>query len=557
MRHLRSQTKPVIIWIDQICIDQREGPANYEKAEQVKMMTRIYNRAEQVLVWLGTADKGSDDVMDLYAEVGHAIWANGLQHYCNRDMMPLVDAAVHNRDPVDQLWQQVRAIQALARELLLPCLQAMVDWDRRRWFRRVWVMQEFCVGVNPMFICGSKRIPVDYVKTTRLFLGLGQTHGFFEAVRNLGDNKISLLWTINSEDPTPGFFSARTWWQKYNCGQSHGNTLFELLCTTYVGRHACATKKQDRIFSLISMANDADQYNVYIDYDAKEEEAFTVVAKVMIEQGNLAVLAYVQPPRDVDYLPSWAPDWRPNLRPSFYPYAASDLEHDHYFKPSADCPPAVIPSIYNLVIGLRGFIVDTVEDLGSIWTDDSSRANYLSHQSCLAQIRFLCHLSATKHQPIYASTQRRDEAEWRIPIADIWEANEPGPSARQRATDRAMRAFIDLRNQFSWFESAGLERSVVVPDDKESSMYRLSMGKMSGMRPFITRWGYVGMGPPAMRPGDTVVVLFGSRVCSVLRPAGMLEYMTKQYLHIGEAYCDGVMDGELLGSRCEEVFYLI
>ncbi|KAH7124394.1 heterokaryon incompatibility protein-domain-containing protein [Dactylonectria macrodidyma] len=554
MRHMRHQNEPIIVWIDQICINQSD---DNEKNDQVEMMTRIYSKAEQVLVWLGPADQGSDDAMDLYAEVGDTICKTGLQYYCNRDMFSLVDAAVHRKDPGDQLWQKVSEVQSLTRELLLPCLQAMVDWDRRYWFTRVWVVQEFCVGVDPWFICGHKRIPVDYVKTTRLFLGIGETPEFLAAVRKLGEDKLPLLQALNNQDPTPAFFSARTWRQKYDRGESPGDTLLELLRKTYVSRGANATEKKDRIFSLLGISNDADRLGIHIDYKRTEAQVLTDAAKVMIEKGNLAVLSYVQFPRDVGGLPSWAPDWRSNLRPSFYPYQEVSLEDEHYFKPSGDRSPAVLPGFDNTAIGLGGFVVDTVEDVGSIWKDDSSAKDPLRHQSFLCQIRFLCRLSAAKNQPIYASRQRRDEAEWRVPIADIWEANEPGSGARQRATGRAMKALAEFRHQLAWFECVGLVRSAVAPDNREPSMYRLSMSKMSGMRPFVTYWGYVGIGSPGMCPGDVLVILFGARVCSILRPTGMGANMAKRYVYIGEAYCDGVMDGELLGRRWEEVFYLV
>ena len=553
IRHLRHSTESVVTWIDQICINQSD---DYEKSDQVKMMARIYSKAEQVLIWLGPAGQGSDDAMDLYTQVGNAIWMFGLQNYCNRDMMPLLDAAIHDKNPGDQLWQQVNIVQSLARRLLLPSLQAMVDWDRCPWFGRVWVVQEFCFAVNPLFVCGNKRIPVDYVKTTRLLLGLRQTHEFVRSVQELGDDKTRLLQTINSDDPMPSLFSTRIWRQKYNCGEGPGNTLLELLCKTFVSRNARATKPVDRVFSLVGIATDADRLGIHIDYKKTAVQVLTGFAKAIIEKGNLAVLAYVQFPRDVASLPSWAPDWHSNLRPSFYPYPTSSLEHDHYFNPSGGRPPVITPGLPDAVLGLGGFVVDTVEDIGSILTDDGSHADPLRYQSYLTQIRFLCRLSAVKNQPIYASRQRRDEAEWRVPIADIWEANEPGPGARQRATDRAMRAFAELRGILAWFESGGLGPAVA-PEDREPSMYRLSIAKMHGMRPFITNQGYVGVGPPAMLPGDVAVILFGARVCSILRPRGMWAYMAKQYLYIGEAYCDGVMDGELLGQRWEEVFYMV
>ncbi len=559
LRHLRhDRTEPLIVWTDQICIMQ--GNTNIpEKNVQVDMMARIYSLAKQVLVWLGPAGQGSDGVMDLYADVGAAIDAANLQHYCTRDNLPLLDAAVHAREPGDQLWEQAAVVQALARELLLPRLQAMVDWDRREWFRRVWVVQEFCVGADPLFVCGHKSIPVDYVKTTRLFLGLGLTHEFLRAVSAQGEDKLALVGALGSGDPTPAFFGARSWRQRSKPGQRPAGTLFELLRMIHVGREAHATEVVDRVFGMFSLATDLDDLGLSVDYNKPEAKVLTDVARALIRGGDLTVLAYVQLPRDVDALPSWVPDWRPNLRSSFYPYRVVGNEgEEDYFRPSGSRPPIVTADLGGDVICLGGFSVDMVEDTGSIWTHDPSGADTFRHQSYLAQIRFLCRLSAMKNQPIYASMQRREEAEWRVPIADIWEANESGPGARQRATHRAMRAFADFRNQIAWMESGGLGRTAVAPPGQsEASMYRLSLAKMSGMRPFITSRGYVGVGPPAMCSGDVVVVFFGARVCSVLRPRGTWGFMGKQYLYVGEAYCDGVMDGELVGQRWEESFYLV
>jgi len=555
LRHLRQEREPVVIWIDQICINQND---NSEKSEQVKMMARIYSKAKQVVIWLGPASPGSDDAMHLYAQVGDAISKADLQQYCKRDTIHVLHAAVQAKDPGDELWQRVSAVQALARELLLRRLQAMADWDRHRWFGRVWVVQEFCFGAEPLFVCGHKRIPADYVKATRMLLGLDMTREFISAVRALGDDQLPLLVAVGTEDPTPAFFSTRGWRQMYDDGRGPGDTLFELLRKVYVGRGASATMPVDRVFSLVGMATDVDRLGVDIDYDRTPAQVLTDLAKALINQGNLGVLAYVQSPRDVAGLPSWVPDWRPNLRPSFYSYPAAGREHEHYFRPSGDRLPVVVPGPTDNILGLGGLVVDTVEAVGSVWTDDSGAADPLRHQNCLAEIRSLCRLSVMKNQPIYASRQRHEEAEWRVPISDCWETNESGSAAQQRATDRARRAFVDFHSLLAWLQSGSQARSTEAPDDREPAMYRLSMAKMSGMRPFMTIQGYVGMGPSALRPGDVSVLLYGARVCSVLRPGGAWAGTVGQYVYeyIGEAYCDGVMDGELLDRRREETFYI-
>jgi hypothetical protein len=63
----RSQTSHADIvnrtlWVDAICIDQDNGQ---EKVEQVRLMTQIYNAADQVVVYLGEAADDSTAAMDV------------------------------------------------------------------------------------------------------------------------------------------------------------------------------------------------------------------------------------------------------------------------------------------------------------------------------------------------------------------------------------------------------------------------------------------------------------------------------------------------------------
>jgi hypothetical protein len=552
LRHLRhGREKPLVLWIDQICIMQ--GDTNIpEKNAQVAMMARIYRSAEQVLVWLGAACDGSDGVMDFYRQVGAAIKAANLQHYCTRDNSDILYAAVHAKDPYDELWQQADRVQTLARKLVLPQLAAVVAWDRREWFRRVWVVQEFCVGPDPVFVCGCEHIPADYVKTTRMFLGYGITHEFLNDVQAQGEGRMELVNRLSNSYPAHGFFSMRS--------RKQGGALFELLREVHVDREAHAGRSVDRVFGLISLASDAGDLGLRVDYNKPAARVLADVAKALIRGGNLAVLAYVQYPRDEKLvLPSWAPDWRPNLCSSFYPYQGAELEGQPYFQPSRGRQPGIMAGMGDAVLGLGGFAVDVVEDMGDIFPDDDTVSYHRRYQGYLAQIQFLCRLSAFRNCPIYPSWQRREEAEWRVPIADIWEANEAGPGSRQRATHRAMRALAELRDELAWMESPrqGAPPATMNTRLNEASMYRLGMSKMKGMRPFITRYGYVGVGPGAMCPGDVVVVFFGAQVCSVLRPKGSWTILWKKYQYIGEAYCDGVMDGELAGQRWEEAFILV
>ena len=60
LRHLRHGQLSRSLWVDAVCIDQSNV---VERAEQVKLMNRIYHSASTVLIWLGPAADDSDVVM--------------------------------------------------------------------------------------------------------------------------------------------------------------------------------------------------------------------------------------------------------------------------------------------------------------------------------------------------------------------------------------------------------------------------------------------------------------------------------------------------------------
>ncbi|KAJ4323286.1 hypothetical protein N0V84_004416 [Fusarium piperis] len=55
--NLRSETTPLVIWIDAVCINQS---SNEEKNTQVPLMRDIYNAAKEEFVWLGETTAGLD-----------------------------------------------------------------------------------------------------------------------------------------------------------------------------------------------------------------------------------------------------------------------------------------------------------------------------------------------------------------------------------------------------------------------------------------------------------------------------------------------------------------
>jgi hypothetical protein len=61
LAHLRDRSIERTIWIDAICINQRDSE---EKGQQVQSMAKIYSKASRVIVWLGGATPDSGQALE-------------------------------------------------------------------------------------------------------------------------------------------------------------------------------------------------------------------------------------------------------------------------------------------------------------------------------------------------------------------------------------------------------------------------------------------------------------------------------------------------------------
>jgi hypothetical protein len=61
LRNLTKSLKLQTIWIDAICINQKD---NNEKSHQIPLMCDIYGKAKRVLIWLGVEAGESDKAID-------------------------------------------------------------------------------------------------------------------------------------------------------------------------------------------------------------------------------------------------------------------------------------------------------------------------------------------------------------------------------------------------------------------------------------------------------------------------------------------------------------
>lgn len=546
MRHLRHSTETTTVWIDQLCINQVD---NTEKSDQILLMAQIYGKAEEVLAWLGPEADDSDAVMDAFQTIGDGAMALDMLSYYTRERLPILMGMLKApaADPDDEVATKLCALQDDACEVFRPIFRQMDALYRRSYFSRIWVVQEFALGSETVFMCGTKRVPRQHVMLAMQILknSTNRVRDFSSIYKEMG----CLL-----DEPTPAFFGAWRRRLKYDLGIGNGDELFRLLKSLHTENQMFSSDPRDRVYGLMGLAVDTDRLGIIPDYvNSTFKSVMTETAGAIARTGRVELLSFSQYPKNDPDLPSWVPDWRPNLRPSYY--TIYENAESHLFSASGTTEVTVLPTTDPDVLGLEGFAVDTIEQLGSPWWDEGwDHSRYLAF---LTQVSLLAQLSAAKNNPIYESTSRRAEAVWRVPIADLFQEN--GQRRAPAETKISFDACVDLCDLFEeWklmkdgeWEETGEAR---LGDRREAgNSYRASMASANSMRPYLTERGYLGLAATVARKGDLMVVFKGARIPYVVRPVDG----KRRFQFIGEAYCDGVMDGEIVGKVTAEEFYLV
>ncbi|KAK3953301.1 heterokaryon incompatibility protein-domain-containing protein, partial [Pseudoneurospora amorphoporcata] len=166
LRHLRSlptidpDAIPIIIWIDQICINQLD---NNEKSHQVQLMGQIYSRAMEVLVWLGPAADGSDEVMDALGGLARE-WAETVEKVLGGGY----EWTGHVHEFMRQHWwtEEEKGPGQEAQNLFARTLRTVIKlqdknrlkkWYTRAWFTRIWTIQN-SVSARTRSSCAGARL---------------------------------------------------------------------------------------------------------------------------------------------------------------------------------------------------------------------------------------------------------------------------------------------------------------------------------------------------------------------------------------------------------------
>ncbi|PMD15998.1 hypothetical protein NA56DRAFT_753594 [Hyaloscypha hepaticicola] len=254
------------MWIDAICIDQS---SETERSSQVRMMSKIYMAARRVVVYTGEGTTNSNILFD---------WWNGLK---TEDLNILLrwdldDLAVDTVISFERYWSIVKEpspeLVELAKELF-----------SRRWFQRVWVLQEVSLPDvrNTIVICGTKNVT---------------------AIRAL--HALSLIYNESAGTMIRIFVLLK---KQIKVNKSH---LLDILIET---RYREAGDPRDKIFVVLSIANYLDKER-FPELRARYSMTTPVVyeyysAFFIRHHGPAFFLSLIKSPPNIPTLPSWVADW--------------------------------------------------------------------------------------------------------------------------------------------------------------------------------------------------------------------------------------------------------
>lgn len=278
LKRFREANTTQRLWIDAICLNQDD---NTEKAHQVPIMGRIYERAKGVHIWLGAEDKDTAGIFGYLHEV------------------PFVP----NHGDRESEMQLLIVTAKYLPEKRNP----LAEFSYRPWFLRRWVVQEAWLARQATFYCGRYSISLQtYVKAV---LRLQSS--------NLFDYSTNVVARLGRPTARMG--------------------MLELLYKFHAGD---CLDPRDRIAALFGLVPESDRFQM--DYSVHWTEMYRQVAIFELATGKndarLQLLVHLfefgsifDPVLDPSY-PSWVPNWskkRQRTLPFHYARLYVDVDDEY------------------------------------------------------------------------------------------------------------------------------------------------------------------------------------------------------------------------------------
>lgn len=506
LRALRDPGKSKWVWADAISINQ-EDPS--ERASQVRLMTRIYQEAKSVAIWLGPQSGNSDLGMELIENISKGA------------AMPL---EITKSTPAPFKKNNFAAVVAL--------------FDREYW-HRLWVVQEVFNARTIKVYCGPVILPWKAFQTaSKIFR---EHRDVLE--RSFHPRYINNFYQAQTGSYAqvlvhggPGSLAGVGTPEKFrgNYKLSDREVFQDLLEVMHTCRRKLTSEPRDKIFGVLGVLAERIRNEIKVDYSIPVKDVYMNIFRTVVEKTeSLDILCQsIHFPTYINNnnLPSWVPDWShvSNVSPIATMYEFSASENSQVV---ADF--TIINKLKISAIPL-GFIERHGIAVGTLCTLNDYLMAFLQWRACL--LHFFDgakedHLPALKRR--FCLTLSLEHAPEGFETPEIWMEvchHVFASTIRNRLPklqmDHELEQYIEL------------DRRLQMDDKEKRTFIQEYFGKKMMGRCFcITNEGRLGLGTGFIKRGDVVVVPLGCSTPVVLRPEG------DGYRFVGDVYIDGYMNG--------------
>jgi hypothetical protein len=572
LQDLRSPYRSRILWVDAICINQKDP---LEQNHQVKSMRLIYERAYRVVVWLDSS-------------CNHKV--------ANEDAKLLLSALTDE----NAHWFPIKGMQSTIDKTLQSIMMKVVESS---WWRRVWTAQEAAVAKELIFMHGRSELPGEFFG--QLLANIVRHLDFGCCFIRIYDN-ISLSLYLPELDPSfQGVVSKMI--NVYNHPQVYSNgtsvirrrldpffspdkpfltnaSFLQDICNleilrkgrrssflelAAICRERSASNPSDRVYALLGLAQELEEF--VIDYRLPVSEVYErLTIELIRKRGDFDIFSHILTP--IPKLPadaeiekmntvSWVPDWSYN---HIFVYPRFDvMRYRNHFTQTFNAGGNRSPNIERMSPGklkISGIALDSVQKL-SVWIT-AGYGFFPPPALILEQITKWRRTAGLQHaKKPYIGGGIRQDAFW-----------------RSLCLDSRLNDGLPLIMRAGEFDRVIHETWWPLVTNSEASKNREPCdcgwlgcgfdpgGSLTGkMRIFhehvlkcvtdrrfaVSENGYFCLLPCSTKKGDRIFIFPGGKVPFILRPVEKTEpgedESELKFTLVGDAYVHGVMDGQVWG----------
>ncbi|KAL8770223.1 MAG: hypothetical protein Q9209_004065 [Squamulea sp. 1 TL-2023] len=533
---LRQNTVSRRVWIDQLCIDQNNIT---EKNAQVKLMADIYQRAQQTVVWLGESDMLDVDKEAIISATERMNFRPLEREYSTLEDQDILTDLIGFKAQGD-----AHSIGQRRRGILAGLLN-------RPWFTRAWVYQEVVVAQRGVVLCGSIKMDMD------IFINL--LDGVCELDFREAGEAASIMHSSKGYKPMYAIREAR-FESRYGLSLFGKSRWLSTLWQAMGNLHA--TNPRDKVYAFLAFADSKEEARISPSYGKPITSVYTdATLRSISSVGSLDVLELaIKGDKTREGLPSWVPDFSKPL-PS-QPFMTHNVGSTGFHASRDSTHTSTTSNTESTSLTVRGHTLSTVAFIHPMNFHNHKPSQTLHDWFNLADVT--AWVESVQRHPTSSNFPENPEeppSTLKMKVLRTLFAEGAGSDDKPsnlRYTDSE--AILQVYENESSILSAKANNLIEMPFRETDSAcitalkiqysYYQWMRKvlkiMLNKKFFLSADGSLGLAYEAIREGDLICILYGSKTPTVLRKA---DYGGDGYRFVAQCFVDECMRGEPYEER--------